>query len=135
VVLFIIARNWKQLRCPSTEKCKKKIWYIYVGNKKWGGEWEMKGEDMAHIKAEFLCSEQADTGVGGLLDAFHSAMGGHPSLWLTRWGLNKGQPPTRGLPGPHPVAPVLWEREIREEVPNTDLSAQQILMEQRLSMV
>ena len=27
--LFIIARNWKPLRCPSTEERIKKIWYIY----------------------------------------------------------------------------------------------------------
>jgi hypothetical protein len=27
--LFIIARNWKQPRCPSTEKWIQKKWYIY----------------------------------------------------------------------------------------------------------
>jgi hypothetical protein len=30
VALFIIARNWKQLRCPSTEQWIKKMWYIYT---------------------------------------------------------------------------------------------------------
>jgi hypothetical protein len=28
--LFVIARNWKQPRCPSTEEWKKKLWYIYT---------------------------------------------------------------------------------------------------------
>jgi hypothetical protein len=28
--LFIIARNWKEPRCPSTEECIKKMWYIYT---------------------------------------------------------------------------------------------------------
>ena len=29
-VLFIIARNWKQPRCPSTGKCIQKMWFIYT---------------------------------------------------------------------------------------------------------
>ena len=29
-VLFIIARNWKEPRCPSTEEWIKKMWYIYT---------------------------------------------------------------------------------------------------------
>ena len=28
--LFTIARTWEQLRCPSTEECIKKLWYIYT---------------------------------------------------------------------------------------------------------
>ena len=28
--LFTIARTWKQLRCPSTDKWIKKLWYIYT---------------------------------------------------------------------------------------------------------
>ena len=28
--LFTIARTWKQLRCPSTDECIKKMWYIYT---------------------------------------------------------------------------------------------------------
>jgi hypothetical protein len=28
--LFIIAKNWKQLRCPSTEKWIKKMWYTFT---------------------------------------------------------------------------------------------------------
>ena len=28
--MFIIARNWKQPRCPSTEEWIKKMWYIYT---------------------------------------------------------------------------------------------------------
>jgi hypothetical protein len=28
--LFIIARKWKQPRCPSTEDWIKKMWYIYT---------------------------------------------------------------------------------------------------------
>jgi hypothetical protein len=28
--LFIIARNWKQLRCPSKEEWIQKMWYIYT---------------------------------------------------------------------------------------------------------
>jgi len=27
--LFIIARNWKQPRCPSTKEWIQKMWYIY----------------------------------------------------------------------------------------------------------
>jgi hypothetical protein len=31
--VFIIARTWKQIRCPSTEEWIKEIWYIYtMGN-------------------------------------------------------------------------------------------------------
>jgi hypothetical protein len=29
-VLFIIARSWKEPRCPSTEEWKQKMWYIYT---------------------------------------------------------------------------------------------------------
>ena len=29
VTLFIIARTWKQPRCPSTEEGVKKLWYIW----------------------------------------------------------------------------------------------------------
>ena len=28
--LFIVARNWKQLRCPSTEEWIQKVWCIYI---------------------------------------------------------------------------------------------------------
>jgi hypothetical protein len=28
--LFVIARNWKQPRCPSTKEWIKKMWYIYT---------------------------------------------------------------------------------------------------------
>ena len=28
--LFIIARTWKQPKCPSTDKWIKKLWYIYT---------------------------------------------------------------------------------------------------------
>jgi hypothetical protein len=28
--LFIIARSWKETRCPSTEEWIQKIWYIYT---------------------------------------------------------------------------------------------------------
>jgi hypothetical protein len=28
--LFIISRNWKQLRCSSTEEGLKRMWYIYI---------------------------------------------------------------------------------------------------------
>jgi hypothetical protein len=28
--LFIIVRNWKQPRCPSTEEWIKKMWFIYT---------------------------------------------------------------------------------------------------------
>ena len=30
VVLFIIARSCKELRCPSTKKSIEKLWYIYM---------------------------------------------------------------------------------------------------------
>jgi hypothetical protein len=29
-VLFIIARSWKEPRCPSTEEWIQKVWYIYI---------------------------------------------------------------------------------------------------------
>ena len=29
--LFTIAKTWKQTKCPSTEECIKKMWYIYRG--------------------------------------------------------------------------------------------------------
>ena len=28
--LLTIAKTWKQLKCPSTDEWKKKIWYIYA---------------------------------------------------------------------------------------------------------
>jgi hypothetical protein len=28
--LFIIAKSWKQTRCPSTEEWTQKVWYIYT---------------------------------------------------------------------------------------------------------
>ena len=28
--LFRIARSWKQPKCPSTDECIKKLWYIYT---------------------------------------------------------------------------------------------------------
>ena len=28
--LLKIARTWKQARCPSTNECVKKLWYIYI---------------------------------------------------------------------------------------------------------
>ena len=28
--LFIIARTWKQPRCPSVDECVRKLWYIYT---------------------------------------------------------------------------------------------------------
>ena len=28
--LFIIARTWKQLRCPSTDEWMRKLWYIFT---------------------------------------------------------------------------------------------------------
>jgi hypothetical protein len=30
VALFIIARSWKEPRCPSTEEWIQKMWYIYT---------------------------------------------------------------------------------------------------------
>ena len=30
VALFVIARSWKQPRCPTTEKWIQKIWFIYT---------------------------------------------------------------------------------------------------------
>ena len=29
-VLFIIARRWKETRCPSKEEWEQKLWYIYT---------------------------------------------------------------------------------------------------------
>ena len=28
--LFTIAGTWKQPKCPSTNECRKKMWYIYT---------------------------------------------------------------------------------------------------------
>ena len=30
VALLIIARTWKQPRCPSAEECIRKLWYMYT---------------------------------------------------------------------------------------------------------
>ena len=30
VALFVIARNWKQPRCPTTEEWIQKMWFIYT---------------------------------------------------------------------------------------------------------
>ena len=30
--LFTIARSWKQPKCPLTDECIKKMWYIYTRN-------------------------------------------------------------------------------------------------------
>jgi hypothetical protein len=30
LALFVIVRNWKQPRCPSTEEWIKKMWYSYT---------------------------------------------------------------------------------------------------------
>ena len=30
VALFVITRSWKQPRCPMTEECKQKMWFIYT---------------------------------------------------------------------------------------------------------
>ena len=30
IALFIIARTWKQPRCPSTDECVRKLWYVYT---------------------------------------------------------------------------------------------------------
>ena len=29
-VLFTIAKSWKQPKCPSTDECIKKMWYMYT---------------------------------------------------------------------------------------------------------
>ena len=29
-VLFTITKTWKQPKCPSTDECLKKMWYIYT---------------------------------------------------------------------------------------------------------
>ena len=28
--LFTIAKTWKQLRCPSTDECIKRLWYLHT---------------------------------------------------------------------------------------------------------
>jgi hypothetical protein len=30
IALFTIAKLWKQSRCPTTEECIKKMWYLYT---------------------------------------------------------------------------------------------------------
>ena len=30
VIVFIIAKTWKQPKCPTTDKWIKKMWYIYT---------------------------------------------------------------------------------------------------------
>ena len=44
--LFIIARSWKEPRCPSTEEWIQKLWYIYtmeyysaIKNNEFAGQW------------------------------------------------------------------------------------------------
>ena len=74
------------------------------------------------------------SGMGGLL----STLSTHPWVGIplshsSGGGQGAALP---GIPGATLLKPPgLWERGMREEVPNTDQSAQWILMEQRLSMV
>ena len=77
--------------------------------------WELKkgprgrGEKKTHAPPEFyLCSGQAE--VGALPESFHSAPGGHLSLWPTLQeggGQGAAQP---GSPGAFSKALWLWER-------------------------
>jgi hypothetical protein len=30
MALFVVVRNWKQPRCPKTEECIQKMWFIYT---------------------------------------------------------------------------------------------------------
>jgi hypothetical protein len=85
-------------------------WVQYtVGTKRGWGEWGRENSPEFH-----LSSGQADT--GGLPDAFHSAPGGHPSLWPTRQGMDKGLPhKTKRGPRVTPFSLGLWERGLREE--------------------
>jgi hypothetical protein len=87
-----------------------------------GSLWELKRGQGKSREGRYPMSGQSSTyaldrwTLGGLPDTFHSAPGGHPSLWPTQWGVDKGQPPKpKGAPGIHPGAPGLWERGHREE--------------------
>jgi hypothetical protein len=45
--LFVIARSWKEPRCPSTEEWIQKMWYIYM---KFLGKWmELEGIILSEV--------------------------------------------------------------------------------------
>ena len=50
--LFIIARTWKQPKCPSTEEWIRKMWYIYTAEKKNNNILKFAGMDGARKHLE-----------------------------------------------------------------------------------
>ena len=48
--LFIIARNWKQPRCPSTEEWIKKMWYIFKWNTYYS---DVKNKDIINVAGKW----------------------------------------------------------------------------------
>jgi hypothetical protein len=97
----------------------------YLLGTKRGGPGEEAGGGKTHTPPEFhLFSGQS--GVGGLPYTFHSTMGGHSFIPLFReWPRGS---PTWDSQSYLAKAPGLQKRVMREEVPNSDLSVQWILM-------
>ena len=74
--IFVIARNWKQPRCPSTEEWIEKMWYIYTmeysaeknnGILKFAGKW-MDLEET--ILSEVTQSQKYKHGMYSLISGF-----------------------------------------------------------------
>ena len=73
----IIARSWKEPRCPSTEECIQKMWYIYRMEyysdtkdhelKKFLGKW-MDLEDI--ILSEIIQSQKNTYGIHSLIRGY-----------------------------------------------------------------
>jgi hypothetical protein len=75
--LFIIARSWKEPRCPSTEEWIQKMWYIYRmeyysalknnGFMKFAGKWMV----LEHIRLSEVNQSQKNTyGIPSLISIY-----------------------------------------------------------------
>jgi hypothetical protein len=70
--LFMIARSWKELRCPSTEEWIQKMWYVYtmeyysaIKNNEFLGKWM----ELENIILREVTQSQKDThGTHSLID-------------------------------------------------------------------
>jgi hypothetical protein len=74
--LFIIARSWKEPRCPSTEEWTQKMWYIYkmeyypaIKNNefmKFSGKWM----ELENIQSEATQSQKNIHGMHSLISGY-----------------------------------------------------------------
>jgi hypothetical protein len=75
--LFIIARSWKELSCPSTEKWIQKIWYVYTMEcylasenndfMKFLGKWM----ELGNILSEVIQSQKNTHGMYSLISGYY----------------------------------------------------------------